>query len=59
MAVIADKCPDIQIDVVDLNEDRIMKWNDQDLDELPIFEPGLAEIVERCRGKKSSLLKFS
>ena len=51
MAVIADKCPDIQIDVVDLNEDRIMKWNDQDLDELPIFEPGLAEIVERCRGK--------
>tara|TARA_B100000886_G_C20425890_1_gene493967 strand:- start:231 stop:1652 length:1422 start_codon:yes stop_codon:yes gene_type:complete len=51
MAVIADKCPDIQIDVVDLNEDRIVKWNDADLDKLPIFEPGLAEIVERCRGK--------
>ena len=51
MAVIADKCPDIQIDVVDLNEDRIVKWNDADLDKLPIFEPGLAEIVKRCRGR--------
>ena len=51
MAVIADKCPDIQIHVVDLNEDRIMKWNDINLDKLPIFEPGLSEIVERCRGK--------
>ena len=51
MAVIADKCPDIQIHVVDLNEDRIMKWNEDNLDNLPIFEPGLAEIVGRCRGK--------
>tara|TARA_Y100001978_G_scaffold188418_1_gene189804 strand:+ start:1044 stop:2465 length:1422 start_codon:yes stop_codon:yes gene_type:complete len=51
MAVIAYKCPDIQIHVVDLNEDRIMRWNDINLDNLPIFEPGLAEIVKRCRGK--------
>ena len=51
MAVIADKCPDIQIHVVDLNKDRIMKWNEKNLDKLPIFEPGLAEIVSRCRGK--------
>ncbi len=51
MAVIADKCPEIQINVVDLNEDRINKWNDINLDKLPIFEPGLAEIVGRCRGK--------
>ena len=51
MAVIADKCPDIQIHVVDFNKDRINKWNDIDPDNLPIFEPGLAEIVERCRGK--------
>ena len=51
MAVIADKCPDIQIHVVDFNKDRINKWNDIDLDNLPIFEPGLAEIVERRRGK--------
>ncbi len=51
MAVIAYKCPDIQIHVVDLNEDRIMRWNDINLDNLPIFEPGLAEIVKKCRGK--------
>ena len=51
MAVIADKCPDIQIHVVDFNKDRINKWNDVDVNNLPIFEPGLAEIVERCRGK--------
>ena len=51
MAVIADKCPDIQINVVDLNEDRIMQWNEKNLERLPIFEPGLSEIVGRCRGK--------
>ena len=51
MAVIADKCPDIQIHVVDLNKDRIKKWNDINLNNLPVFEPGLAEIVQRCRGK--------
>ena len=51
MAVIADKCPDIQINVVDFNEDRIMKWNEKNLERLPIFEPGLSEIVGRCRGK--------
>ncbi len=51
MAVIADKCPDIKVNVVDLNEDRIQKWNDKNLDKLPIFEPGLAEIVLRCRGR--------
>ena len=51
MAVIADKCPDIQIHVVDFNKDRINKWNDIDINNLPIFEPGLAERVERCRGK--------
>ncbi len=51
MAVIADKCPNIQVDVVDLNEDRINKWNEKNLENLPIFEPGLAEIVSRCRGQ--------
>ena len=51
MAVIADKCPHIQVNVVDLNEDRIKKWNDKDPNKLPIFEPGLSEIVIRCRGK--------
>ena len=50
MAVIADQCPDLNVEVVDLNEDRIKKWNDKNLNELPIYEPGLAEIVQRCRG---------
>ena len=51
MAVIAEKCPDIIINVVDLNEERIKNWNNHDFSKLPIYEPGLAEIVEKCRGK--------
>ena len=60
MAVIADNCPDIQIEVVDVNQERINNWNSQDLDLLPIYEPGLSKIVERCRGKNlhfSTLVK--
>ncbi len=48
MAVIADRCPDISVTVVDLNEARIAAWNS---DALPIYEPGLAEIVKRTRGR--------
>ena len=51
MAVIADKCPHIQIDVVDINTERINLWNSEDLSKLPIYEPGLEEIIRRCRGK--------
>ncbi len=51
MAVIADNCPNIQIEVVDVSQDRINKWNSKDLDSLPIYEPGLSEIISRCRGK--------
>ena len=51
MAVIAHKCKDIQINVVDVNEDRIEKWNSEELDELPIYEPGLDEIIRNCRGR--------
>lgn len=51
MAVIADKNPDIAVTVVDINEARIASWNDKDVNNLPIYEPGLAEIVERTRGK--------
>ena len=50
MAVLADKCPNIQINVVDLNANRIDLWNNKNLEKLPIYEPGLAEIVKRCRG---------
>ena len=49
MAVIAKHCPKIQVNVVDTNKKRIEAWNSNDLSRLPIFEPGLAEIVSKCR----------
>ena len=51
MAVIAYKCKSIRVDVVDINTERIQKWNSLNMDELPIYEPGLAEIVNVCRSK--------
>ncbi len=51
MAVIAQKCPDIKVTVVDLNEARIAAWNDTDLNKLPVYEPGLAEVVKEARGR--------
>ncbi len=51
MSVIADKCPDISVNVVDKNSERIALWNHSNLDLLPIYEPGLDEIISRCRGK--------
>ena len=51
MAVIASKCPNIKIKVVDLNEERIARWNSDDLRDLPVFEPGLDKIVSECRDK--------
>ncbi|MCP4479553.1 MAG: nucleotide sugar dehydrogenase, partial [Planctomycetaceae bacterium] len=53
MAMIAHRCPGIQVHVVDINEKRIQAWNS---DELPIYEPGLYEIVADARGRN---LKFS
>lgn len=51
MAVIASKCPEIKVNVVDINANRIAQWNDKDVNNLPIYEPGLAEIVAETRGK--------
>ena len=51
MAVIAKNCPEIQVTVVDINHERIANWNDENLLNLPIYEPGLDEIVAQCRGK--------
>jgi len=51
MAVIAQKNPEIKVTVVDLNEKRIAAWNDENLNNLPIYEPGLAEVVKEARGK--------
>ncbi len=51
MSVIADKCPNLNIDVVDKNTKRIELWNSSNLESLPIFEPGLDKIIKRCRDK--------
>lgn len=51
MAVIALKCPHIKVNVVDLNQDRIDAWNDDSLDNLPVYEPGLSEVVKEARGR--------
>ena len=51
MAVIAQKCPKIKVHVVDLNEDKINNWNNKDLSKIPIFEPGLSDIVAKTRNK--------
>ncbi len=51
MAVIAQKCPEIQVTVVDLNENRIAAWNDPNVENIPIYEPGLSDIVAQSRNK--------
>jgi UDPglucose 6-dehydrogenase len=56
MAVVADRCPDIKVHVVDLNSQRIAAWNDPDLCQLPVYEPGLDAVVARARGRN---LRFS
>ncbi len=53
MAMIAHKCPNIDVHVVDINQSRIDAWNS---DVLPIYEPGLQEIVNAARGHN---LRFS
>lgn len=51
MAVIAQKCPHIQVTVVDLNQERIAAWNDENVNNIPIYEPGLSAIVAEARGR--------
>jgi len=46
-ATISLMCPHVQVTIVDLNEARIAAWNS---DELPVYEPGLDEVVKKCRG---------
>ena len=50
MAVIALKCPHINVTVVDTNPDKIKAWNGP-LEQLPVYEPGLAEVVGEARGR--------
>lgn len=51
MAVIAQRCPHIKVTVVDLNEKRIAAWNDPDVNKIPIYEPGLSQVVAEARGR--------
>ncbi|KAF9224693.1 nucleotide sugar dehydrogenase [Gyrodon lividus] len=49
-AVIALKCPHLQVTIVDLNQSRIDAWNSPDF-KLPIYEPGLEDVVRQARGR--------
>jgi UDPglucose 6-dehydrogenase len=51
MAIIAQKCPHIKVTVVDLNVERIAAWNDADVNNIPIYEPGLSDLVAEARGR--------
>ena len=48
MAVVAQKCPGIKVTVVDVNSEKIAAWQ---TDELPVYEPGLLEVVKEARGR--------
>ena len=48
MAMIAHKCPQYKVTIVDINAEKIAAWQ---TDDLPIYEPGLLELVKSCRGK--------
>jgi len=48
MSVIADRCPRVRTTIVDMNAARVAAWNS---DALPVYEPGLEEIIRRVRGR--------
>ena len=56
MAVIAEKCPHLNVFVVDINKNKIDLWNSSDLSKIPVFEPNLDKIISKCRGKICTLL---
>ncbi|MFD2966706.1 nucleotide sugar dehydrogenase [Sphingobacterium bambusae] len=51
MSVIAQKNVDVEVTVVDLNVARIAAWNDGDLNHLPVYEPGLDDVIKEARGR--------
>ena len=51
MSVIADKCKHLIINVVDVNKEKINSWNHSDLSCLPVYEPGLEDLIFRTRNK--------
>ena len=51
MAIIAQKNPEIKVTVVDVNVDKIKAWNSKNLDEIPVYEPGLSRVVSEARNR--------
>ena len=51
MSIIAKKNPNINVYVVDMNEEKINSWNSENLDDLPVYEPGLSKVVNEARGR--------
>ena len=51
MAVISDHWPEIDVTLVDIDKNKIAAWNNSDLENLPIYEPGLKEVVKRNRNR--------
>ena len=51
MSIIAQKNPEIKVNVVDMNSNKIAAWNSENLDNLPVYEPGLSKVVKEARGR--------
>ena len=51
MSVIANNCPEIIVTLLDTDQEKIINWNSSDLKKLPVFEPGLSELVQKNRNK--------
>ena len=51
MAIIAQKNPKIKVHVVDMNTNKIAAWNSENLENLPVYEPGLSKVVKEARGR--------
>ena len=51
MAVIAHECPEIKVTVIDNNIQKIKAWNSSNLNNLPVYEPGLSKIIEVTRNR--------
>ena len=51
MTVIANNCPEIYVTLLDTDEEKVSNWNSSDLKNLPVFEPGLSELVQKNRNK--------
>ena len=51
MSIIAQKNPHINVNVVDMNVDKIKAWNSKNLKNLPVYEPGLSKVVKEARGR--------